>query len=181
MRNITNTGNKGIPDHICFCAMTISLELRGPTHISTVYRVPGQNHTCKFPCMWLVRAFRGAACDSAWEKGAELQTFVFRALSEQAPEKYRLAPSSISAGILLSRGWGPGANYSCAVLPQPKEGHLVRSYGPVVDKPLRGGDWTGVLSSNDACGLSHSHPKWWPASAWPGREEIIIETTAIRE
>ncbi|KAK9081446.1 hypothetical protein Sjap_026653 [Stephania japonica] len=78
-------------------------------------------------------------------------------------------------------GWGPGANYSCAVLPQPKEGHLVRSYGPVVDKPLRGGDWTGVLSSNDACGLSHSHPKWWPDSAWPGREEIHIETTAIRE
>ncbi|KAK4860278.1 hypothetical protein QYF36_020535 [Acer negundo] len=40
MRNITNTGNKGIPDHICFCAMTISLELRGPTHISTVYWGP---------------------------------------------------------------------------------------------------------------------------------------------
>lgn len=35
----------------------------------------------------------------------------------------------------------------------------------MVDKPLRGGDWTGVLSSNDACGLSHSHPKWWPDSA----------------
>lgn len=93
--------------------------------------------------------------------------------ARQAPGKYRLAPSSISAGILLSRGWGPGANYSCAVLPQPKEGHLVRSYGPVVDKPLRGGDWTGVLSSNDACGLSHSHPKWWPDSfglAWSGRD-----------
>lgn len=51
----------------------------------------------------------------------------------------------------------------------------------MVDKPLRGGDWTGVLLSNDACGLSHSHPKWWPDSAWPGREEIHIETTAIRE
>ena len=38
----------------------------------------------------------------------------------QAPGKSRFAPSSISAGILLSRGWGPGANYSCAVLPQPK-------------------------------------------------------------
>ncbi|KAE9584299.1 hypothetical protein MtrunA17_Chr6g0457331 [Medicago truncatula] len=37
MKNITNTGNKGIPDHICFCAMTISLELRGPTHISTAH------------------------------------------------------------------------------------------------------------------------------------------------
>jgi hypothetical protein len=36
----------------------------------------------------------------------------------------------------------------------PTHGHLVRSYGPVVDKPLIGGDWTGVLSSNDACGLS---------------------------
>ena len=46
----------------------------------------------------------------------------------------------------------------------------------MVDKPLRGGDWTGVLLSNDACGLSHSHPKWWPDSAWPGREEIHIET-----
>jgi hypothetical protein len=51
----------------------------------------------------------------------------------------------------------------------------------VVDKPLRGGDWTGVLSSNDACGRSPSHPKWWPDSAWPGREEIHIETLAIRE
>ncbi|KAG4905996.1 hypothetical protein JHK84_057350 (mitochondrion) [Glycine max] len=40
---------------------------------------------------------------------------------------------------------------------------------------------TGVLSSNDAYGLSHSHPKWWPDSAWPGREEIHIETFAIRE
>lgn len=49
----------------------------------------------------------------------------------------------------------------------------------MVDKPLRGGDWTGVLLSNDACGLSHSHPKWLPDSAWPGREEIHIETTAI--
>eukprot|EP01018_Ginkgo_biloba_P040300 Gb_11353 [translate_table: standard] len=60
IRNITDTGNKGIPNHICFCAMTISLELRGPTHIGTVYRgpPPGQDHTCKFPCMWLVRAFQ---------------------------------------------------------------------------------------------------------------------------
>lgn len=50
----------------------------------------------------------------------------------------------------------------------------------MVDKPLRGGDWTGVLSSNDACGLSHSHPKWWPDSAWSGRE-IHIETLTLRE
>lgn len=49
----------------------------------------------------------------------------------------------------------------------------------MVDKPLRGGDWTGVLSSNDACGLGHSHPKGWPDSAWPGREEIHIETIAF--
>ena len=34
-----------------------------------------------------------------------------------------------------------------------------------------------MLSSNDACGLSHSHPK--PNSA--GREEMNIETDAIRE
>ncbi|KAM1721733.1 hypothetical protein ACFX13_024388 [Malus domestica] len=40
---------------------------------------------------------------------------------------------------------------------------------------------TGVLSSNDACGLGHSYPKGWPDSAWPGREEIHIETIAIRE
>ena len=45
----------------------------------------------------------------------------------------------------------------------------------------RRGGGTGVLSSNDACGLSHSHPKWWPDSAWPGREEIHIETTVSRE
>lgn len=47
----------------------------------------------------------------------------------------------------------------------------------MVDKPIIGGDWAGVLLSNDACGLSHSHPN----SAWPGREKIHIETTAIRE
>ena len=51
----------------------------------------------------------------------------------------------------------------------------------MVDKPLRGGDWTGVLSSNDACGLGHSHPKGWPDSAWPGRDEIHMETIAFRE
>lgn len=51
----------------------------------------------------------------------------------------------------------------------------------MVDKPLRGGDWTGVLSSNDACGLRHSHPKWWPDSAWPGREEILNKEYAHRE
>lgn len=51
----------------------------------------------------------------------------------------------------------------------------------MVDKPLRGSDWTGVLSSNDAYGLSHSHSKWCPDSVWPGREEIHIETTVIRE
>jgi len=38
-----------------------------------------------------------------------------------------------------------------------------------------------VLLSNDACGLSHSHPKRWLNSAWPDREEIHIETTAIWE
>ena len=110
---------------------------------------------CKFPCMWLIRAFRGAAYDSVWEKGAKLHTFAFRALSEwigsayqaklswrgwagslsapafyldvgarQVPGKYRLASNSILAGILLSRGWSPGANYSLLCCP---EGHLVRS------------------------------------------------------
>ena len=105
--------------------------------------------------MWLIRAFRGAACDLVWEKGAKLHTFAFRALSEwigsayqaklswrgwagslsapafyldvgarQVPGKYRLASNSILAGILLSRGWSPGANYSLLCCP---EGHLVRS------------------------------------------------------
>lgn len=57
----------------------------------------------------------------------------------------------------------------------------------MIDKPLR-----GVLSSNDACGLSHSHPKWCGGPIRPGslesliirergREEIHIETTAIRD
>ena len=40
--------------------------------------------------------------------------------ARQAPGKYRLAPSSISAGILLSRGWGPGANYSLLSCPIPR-------------------------------------------------------------
>ena len=38
-----------------------------------------------------------------------------------------------------------------------------------------------MLSSNDACGLSHSHPKWWPDSAWPGRKEILNLEYAHRE
>jgi len=36
----------------------------------------------------------------------------------------------------------------------PTQGYLVRSYGPVVGKPLIEDDWTGSLecfSSNDAC------------------------------
>ncbi|KAK6803449.1 hypothetical protein RDI58_001233 [Solanum bulbocastanum] len=40
----------------------------------------------------------------------------------QAPGKSRFAPSSISAGILLSRGWGPGANYSLLCCPNPRKG-----------------------------------------------------------
>jgi hypothetical protein len=53
----------------------------------------------------------------------------------------------------------------------------VRSYSPVVEKPLIGGDWAGVLSSKDACRLSHSYPKWRPADS-PGREDILnIERT----
>ncbi|MCD7454392.1 hypothetical protein HAX54_024759 [Datura stramonium] len=51
IKNITNTGNKGIPDHICFCAMTISLELREPTHISTVYRGPRPEPHVQVSCM----------------------------------------------------------------------------------------------------------------------------------
>lgn len=50
----------------------------------------------------------------------------------------------------------------------------------MVDKPLRGGDWAGVLSSNDACGLSHSHPKVVaPDLAWHGREEMNIDTLTL--
>lgn len=93
-----------------------------------------------------------------------------------------MAPSSISAGILLSRGWGPGANYS--LQPQPKavkvgEEHCFEGGKAWLTSHFE--EATGVLSSNDAYGLSHSHPKWWPDSAWPGREEIHIETFAIRE
>ncbi|KAF4352936.1 hypothetical protein G4B88_001369 [Cannabis sativa] len=40
---------------------------------------------------------------------------------------------------------------------------------------------TGVLLSNDACGQGHSHPKGWPNSAWPDREEIHMETIAFKE
>lgn len=39
----------------------------------------------------------------------------------------------------------------------------------MVDKPLRGGDWTGVLLSNYACGLSHFHPARF-GLAWSGRD-----------
>lgn len=48
----------------------------------------------------------------------------------------------------------------------------------MVDKPIIG--FTGVLSSNDACGLSHSHPAGGPIR-WSRRDSIHIETTAIRE
>lgn len=101
----------------------------------------------------------------------------------QAPGKYRLAPSSISAGILLSRGWGPGANYSLLSCPNPRKafGEEHRFEGGKAWLTSHFEEATGVLSKNDAYGLSHSHPKWWPDSAWPGREEIHIETFAIRE
>lgn len=36
MKNIINTGNKGMPNHICFCAVTIQLNVSEPTRISTV-------------------------------------------------------------------------------------------------------------------------------------------------
>lgn len=38
-----------------------------------------------------------------------------------------------------------------------------------------------MLSSNDACGLSHSHPKWWPDSIRPGLVEILKREYAHRE
>lgn len=71
-----------------------------------------------------------------------------------------------------------------AVLPQPKavkvgEEHCFEGGKAWLTSHFE--EATGVLSSNDAYGLSHSHPKWWPDSAWPGREEIHIETFAIRE
>ena len=86
-------------------------------------------------------------------------------------------PASCSRG-----GWGPGANYSLLSCPNPRPLRLVRSI--VLREAWLTSHFeeaTGVLSSNDAYGLSHSHPKWWPDSAWPGREEIHIETFAIRE
>lgn len=90
------------------------------------------------------------------------------------PGKSRLAPSSISAGILLSRGWGPGANYSLLSCPNPRkaavkvgEEHCFEGGKAWLTSHFE--EATGVLSSNDAYGLSHSHPKWWPDSAWPGR------------
>ncbi|MCD7454393.1 hypothetical protein HAX54_024760 [Datura stramonium] len=74
-------------------------------------------------------------------------------LRQGAPGKSRFAPSSISAGILLSRGWGPGANYSAAVLPNPRKDAWAEPF----------------------------YPKWCPLIRPAGREEIHIETTAIRE
>ncbi|KAK7325702.1 hypothetical protein VNO80_33969 [Phaseolus coccineus] len=81
---------------------------------------------------------------------------------------------SISAGILLSRGWGPGANYSLLSCPNPRkaavkvgEEHCFEGGKAWLTSHFE--EATGVLSSNDAYGLSHSHPKWWPDSAWPGR------------
>lgn len=71
-----------------------------------------------------------------------------------------------------------------AVLPQPKavkvgEEHCFEGGKAWLTSHFE--EATGVLSSNDAYGLSlsHSHPKWWPDSAC--REEIHIETFAIRE
>lgn len=92
------------------------------------------------------------------------------------PAPFRPASCSRGSGVLER-------TTHCCVAPTQGIGeeHYFEGGESVVDKPLRGGDWTGVLSSNDACGLSHSHPKWWPDSAWPGREEIHIETTVIRE
>jgi len=54
-KNITNKGKKVILDHIFFCTMIISLR-----HILEQYIwVLGQNHTCKFPCLWLSKGEEG--------------------------------------------------------------------------------------------------------------------------
>ena len=85
-----------------------------------------------------------------------------------------MAPSSISAGIL--EGVGSWSELLIAVLPQPKavkvgEEHCFEGGKAWLTSHFE--EATGVLSSNDAYGLSHSHPKWWPDSAWPGRKEIL--------
>jgi hypothetical protein len=36
MKNIINIGNKGMPIHICFWVITISLKLQEPTQINMV-------------------------------------------------------------------------------------------------------------------------------------------------
>lgn len=90
----------------------------------------------------------------------------------KAPGKSRLASSSISAGILLSRGWSPGANYSLLSCPNPLKGF----WGGAL---LEGKAWltshfeeaTGLECFHQACGLSHSHHLGWPDSAWSGRDE----------
>jgi hypothetical protein len=97
----------------------------------------------------------------------------------QAPGKSRLAPSSISAGILLSRGWGPGANYSLLSCPNPRpvgEEHCFEGGKAWLTSHFE--EATGVLSSNDAYGAIPI-PSGGPIR--PGREEINIETFAIRE
>jgi len=194
--------------------MTISLELQGPTHISTVYRGPRPEphvqvslHVAR-PCFYPRRCLRLCMGEEGWTANFRVQSIALSKgvgwvssayqASEAFVEKASLLPFRRPPFIVLGqaqgksrlvlhlgrhpaleRVWSLSELVMCCVA--PTQGHSVRSYGPVVDKPLIGGDWTGVLSSNDACGLSHSHPKWWPDSAWPGRKEILNLEYAHRE
>ena len=136
--------------------------------------------------MWLVRAFRDAACASAWDKRAELHTFVFRALSEWVGSAYQTKlpwrgwAASFSAkapyddvGAQESDGW-PQAGRHPALDPTPTVSELLIA---VLSQPqpkarlvawraLFWGAWltkqsseaTGVLSSNDAL---RKHKAFW--------------------
>ncbi|KAK4380030.1 hypothetical protein RND71_001892 [Anisodus tanguticus] len=84
----------------------------------------------------------------------------------QAPGKSRFSPNSISAGILLLRGLDPSANYSLLCFPRRAFGEEHCFEGEKELLKTQSLEATGVLSSNDACGMSHSHPKWCPDSAW---------------
>lgn len=77
--------------------------------------------TAHFRVQSIVRVSRQRLPSKAfWAASFSAPAFYFDVGARQAPGKVRLAPSSFSAGILLSRGWSPEANYSLLCCPNPR-------------------------------------------------------------
>jgi len=77
-----------------------------------------------------------------------------------------LAPSSISVGILLSREWSPGANYSLLSCPRKGIWNILFREGK------RG--WLDCFHQMMHVGWAIPIPTWWPDSAWSHAPLLVL-------